>query len=93
MLRKLLVVGAAIVVVPLASGSALAVDRDAQDAYFDSCVTEFVRRNMGSPDAAAAYCYVKAYGTETSGGGYPERTYFPKGDSCFGSYTSGCNTN
>jgi hypothetical protein len=43
-----------------------AMNLDAEDAYFESCVFEYVNRRMGNPDQAAAYCYEKAYGSEQS---------------------------
>ena len=58
---------AALACAPLAWSAASATD--AQDAYYQSCVDQYVARNMGTPDAAAAYCYPKAYPNE--GGGYP----------------------
>ena len=66
MIGKIVAV-AALACAPFAWSAASATD--AQDAYFESCVQQYVARNMGTPDAAAAYCYGKAYGSETSGGG------------------------
>lgn len=58
-----------------------------RDAIFLSCVEQYVARNMGSPDAAAAYCYERAYGSERTGGGEPNtRTYPGPGRRCVGSF-------
>jgi hypothetical protein len=65
---------------------------DAQDAYFESCKTEYISRNMGNDDAATAYCYEKAYGSETSGGGSGEVRYVGEGNQCYGSQVQ-CNPN
>ena len=56
-----------------------------QDAYFMSCKEQFIARNMGNDDAATAYCYPKAYGSETSGGGEPNTYPRPApGNTCYG---------
>lgn len=63
-----------------------------QDAYYASCVEQYVARNMGTPDQAAAYCYTKAYGSETTGGGQPNTYPRPApGPDCWGSFNLGCN--
>lgn len=64
-LAVLLVIGTAPLPVRVSAQSSVADP----DAYFESCVSEYVRRGMGNADAAAAYCYPKAYGSETTGGG------------------------
>ena len=92
MLLAVAVAGASIPALPTAA--AAETWSEEQDAYFMSCVNEYVTRNMGSPDAAAAYCYERAYGSERTGGGEPNtRTYPGPGNQCWGSFNTGCNPN
>lgn len=57
---------------------------------YNNCRTEYVSRGMGNDDAANVYCYQREYGSETSGGGDPERTGTGTGNVCYGS-VSPCN--
>ena len=85
MFMRRLVMVAICVAAPAGFTPASASTLEEKDAYFESCKTEFVNRNMGDDNAAVAYCYPKAYGNETSGGGPPERTTYPfPGNQCYG---------
>jgi len=68
------------------------VPKSAEQKEIDyyNCRTEYVSRGMGNDDAANVYCYQREYGSETSGGGDPERTSPGNGNVCFGS-VSPCN--
>lgn len=79
-------------VLPLTATPASASFNPAADAYYESCLHEFLSRQMGTTNDAVAFCYPRAYGSETSGDGDPNNPKLPKGGyRCYGGGL-GCDT-
>jgi hypothetical protein len=62
-MRWILTLATLAVVMPIATSASAQVMTEAErEQAYNSCVTEYVNRNMGNHDAAVAYCYDKYYG-------------------------------
>ena len=63
---KRFLLAAAMLAAPLFVGSAMATDWEALDEEYEQCKARYVRDGFGNYDQAAAWCYDRVYGGETS---------------------------